>query len=279
MRYIMDFTEILTSIKPYFRQSEGHLWLLAIIILAIMVVSTIVYSLYDGVKVIVFNRAVNEMVVEPVDVSAASTMNQLSQYPLFGTSEAAATQRINTTLLLLGVLFSKDQKQAEAIIASQGQEPKVYRVNDEIADGGRLQSIYPDRVLLQREGRLETLYLDWTKRAPKSQAPKVSRSPSTTEDKNDDNAPSTEANEEQAPARAAPIPAPIPAPGPTSTVPTSEQTDQWRERIKAMQEKYQQQYGSTGGRPGVQTIDPNSREGRPPYNPGNKPFSPWPGGI
>ena len=72
-------------------------------------------------------------------------MSQLTQSPLFGSSEQSASQRINTNLILLGVLFSKDQKQAEAIIASQGREAKVYRINDELVDGGRLRSIYTDR--------------------------------------------------------------------------------------------------------------------------------------
>ena len=240
----MNITDIFTSIKPYYRQSQGQLWLLAIVVMGGVLVITAVYSLYDSLNQISFRGRADQQVTTALNATSESTMSQLTKAPLFGASEQAASQRINTTLHLMGVIVSANQKQAEAIIASQGKEAKVYRINDELVDGGRLRSVYRDRVVLQRDGRLETLYLDWTKRGDKSTPVKrVPENNSVSEnlvtDIEDDSAA-------------------------TNTTPTVDQTsvqtpEAWQERIKEIREKYQKQFGAqgeAGGTPSTPTPTP-----------------------
>jgi len=86
---------------------------------------------------------------------------------LFGTAEAgrlvqtqpapeAPETRLNLTLK--GVYATGDAR-ALAIIASGGRNEEFYKVGDSIPGGARLKAVYPDRVILERNGRLETLRL------------------------------------------------------------------------------------------------------------------------
>ena len=62
-------------------------------------------------------------------------------------------------LTLHGVFASDDAKLAMAIISDAGGRQKYYRIGDAVPGGARLHAIYKDRVILQREGKLETLKL------------------------------------------------------------------------------------------------------------------------
>ena len=71
-----------------------------------------------------------------------------------------------TTLSLVlkgpvGMVGKEDEPPSNAIISSGGGEDKTYRVGQTIegADGATLHSVYSDRVLLNRNGRVETLRL------------------------------------------------------------------------------------------------------------------------
>ena len=47
--------------------------------------------------------------------------------------------------------------QAIAIIASGGSDEKIYQIGDTIPGGATLKAVYPDRVLLERQSKMETL--------------------------------------------------------------------------------------------------------------------------
>jgi general secretion pathway protein C len=67
----------------------------------------------------------------------------------------------NLSLTLLGILANGgNPKTSRALIAAQGGEEKPYAIGDDVARGVNLQAIFPDRVILSRGGRLETLRLD-----------------------------------------------------------------------------------------------------------------------
>ena len=67
----------------------------------------------------------------------------------------------NLSLTLLGILANGgDPKTSRALISAQGGEEKPYAIGDDVARGVTLQAIFPDRVILARGGRLETLRLD-----------------------------------------------------------------------------------------------------------------------
>ena len=62
-------------------------------------------------------------------------------------------------LRLHGVFASPDPALAMAIIAEKGGRDRAYRRGDALPGGATLHEIYPDRVILSRNGRLETLRL------------------------------------------------------------------------------------------------------------------------
>lgn len=70
--------------------------------------------------------------------------------------EAPETQ---LNLSLRGVLATADESVARAIIAAGNGDDKSYRVGDTIGSGAILRAVYPDRVILERNGELETLRL------------------------------------------------------------------------------------------------------------------------
>ncbi len=62
-------------------------------------------------------------------------------------------------LLLHGVFASDDPDLAMAIIAEKSGRDRAYRKGDALPGGATLHEIYPDRVILSRGGKLETLKL------------------------------------------------------------------------------------------------------------------------
>lgn len=77
--------------------------------------------------------------------------------------EAAPDTQLNLTLM--GILSETAERGSRALIASSSGEEKTYAVGDDIERNTSLHSIFPDRVILTRAGRFETLRLD--KNAPR----------------------------------------------------------------------------------------------------------------
>lgn len=77
---------------------------------------------------------------------------QLSSAPIKTLPETALN------LTLQGVLYSDDPQQAKAIIVGAEKKGETYRHGQTI-QGAVLQEIFPDRVILQRNGNQETLKL------------------------------------------------------------------------------------------------------------------------
>ncbi len=101
-----------------------------------------------------------------VDLGRIANAHLFGQYtapaePALADLAAAPDTQLNLTLL--GILSNgrddKDRK-SRALIATQGGEEKPYAVGDDVARGVQLQAIFPDRVILLRGGKLETLRLD-----------------------------------------------------------------------------------------------------------------------
>jgi general secretion pathway protein C len=93
------------------------------------------------------------------------------EWALFGTWEKSRTEdskdkpvdapETRLQLKLLGV-FQTGAKGQEpgAIVAEQGNNGKLYRVGDRLPGNARLHEVYADRVILRRQGQLETLKLE-----------------------------------------------------------------------------------------------------------------------
>lgn len=64
-------------------------------------------------------------------------------------------------LKLLGVFQTGEEGQSPgAIIAEQGNNGELYRVGDRVPGNARLEQVHADRVILRRQGQLETLKLE-----------------------------------------------------------------------------------------------------------------------
>lgn len=98
--------------------------------------------------------------IDLAGISAAQLFGQF-QAPA-NPSGAALTHAPETqlNLTLLGIFaYGRDSTSSRALIAGAGEE-KPYAVGDEISQGVILKAIFPDRVVLARNGSLETLRLD-----------------------------------------------------------------------------------------------------------------------
>lgn len=114
---------------------------------------------------------------EPVASGRQSTdLSALTQAHLFGVAniEAAPVEQVvvdapETTLsvTLTGILSTSDEGKGQAIISSNRGQEKTYSVGQalENADGATLQTVHADRVILNRNGRFETLRLKETEGA------------------------------------------------------------------------------------------------------------------
>ncbi len=81
------------------------------------------------------------------------------------------------SLNLLGILAGEDQE-SRALIGSSNGEEKPYAIGDTVVSGVTLRSIFADRVILARDGKLETLRLN--KDAPSSAQAIAARNASAT---------------------------------------------------------------------------------------------------
>ena len=92
--------------------------------------------------------------------------NQLTSANIFGVNEKSVTQKqskapeTKLNLTLKGVLAATPMRMASAIIA-QGKNGKedIYGIGDKMPGGVTVKEIYPEYVMLERSGRLETLKL------------------------------------------------------------------------------------------------------------------------
>lgn len=101
-----------------------------------------------------------------VAAAAPTDTARLAQLALFGRQSAAPVDTLSSNapptsqpLELRGVFLSGEAKRSSAIIAEQGRpDAQLYRVDDALPGGGRLQSVLADKVLLRRaDGRTEAL--------------------------------------------------------------------------------------------------------------------------
>jgi general secretion pathway protein C len=104
----------------------------------------------------------------------AADVNAIANAGLFGKYQAAPAADTSPldapetplNLTLLGLLADDREQYSRALIATQGGEEKAYAIGDDVARGVMLQAIFPDRVILARGGRLETLRLERDKPGP-----------------------------------------------------------------------------------------------------------------
>ena len=91
---------------------------------------------------------------------------QVAEWRLFGDfqAEQVSVQPVDAPetrlrLELVGLFQHADGTLARAIIAEQGRDAELYRPGDRVPGNAVLEEIYADRVILRRQGQLETLRL------------------------------------------------------------------------------------------------------------------------
>ena len=76
-----------------------------------------------------------------------------------GTTDPNAVAATQMPLVLVGTIAHSDPEQGYAIIGESAQSAKVYGIGKTISGGTKLHSVYPDRAILDRGGKLEALLL------------------------------------------------------------------------------------------------------------------------
>ena len=99
---------------------------------------------------------------QSVDINAIANAGLFGRYQAPATTEQSLLSAPETplNLTLLGLLADDREQYSRALIGTQGGEEKAYAIGDDVARGVTLQAIFPDRVILARGGRLETLRLE-----------------------------------------------------------------------------------------------------------------------
>ena len=106
-------------------------------------------------------------IVQPKMVISNTGLKQVAAYHLFGDAkkQIVVNEKIidapetRLRLDLKGVFASTNTEEALAIISSSKNKDKTYHIGDKVTAGVLLHAIYADRVILKRNGQLETLRL------------------------------------------------------------------------------------------------------------------------
>jgi general secretion pathway protein C len=147
-------------------QNSLPLWVSAglVLLLAWQLVQLLWTALSSGPVSVLATAPANGPVVPagpPISVPAIVNAHLFGIAAVPGASEldpssAPATQM---SLVLVGTIAQTDPGQGLAIIGESAPTAKVYAVGKVVTGGTRLHSVYPDRVILDRGGKLEALLL------------------------------------------------------------------------------------------------------------------------
>jgi general secretion pathway protein C len=115
--------------------------------------------------------ASNNNQIEDIKISTStSSLKEVASYHLFGDAKQVVVNEkvidapeTRLRLNLKGVFASTNPTQALAIISSSKGKDKTYHIGDKVTGGALLHAVYADRVILKRNGKLETLRLPKSK--------------------------------------------------------------------------------------------------------------------
>ena len=141
--------------------------LVVIVLLAVTAVllGRLTWTVVEPDSILPAPASVTLSLADGSDVGAARGFSELAALSVFGRSAAqprnAAINAPDTSLkwVLKGVLTDPDSSRSSAILAPQGQPEKAYRVGASLPGNVKLEQVLADRVILARDGKLETLRL------------------------------------------------------------------------------------------------------------------------
>lgn len=102
--------------------------------------------------------------VRSAGVTVAVPVQSIASWHLFGNAPvrpgaAGGAAASTLSLILRGTVAEGDPKAGLAVIAEAGNGERAYRAGEEVAPGATLAGVYPDRVVLLRDGAEEVLRL------------------------------------------------------------------------------------------------------------------------
>jgi general secretion pathway protein C len=92
------------------------------------------------------------------DVAAITNAHLFGSAPPPKSDDANAPQT-SMPLVLTGIIAGNDPKNGLAILGASAQSAKVYAVGDNVPGGAKLHSVYVEKVVIERNGQLESLAL------------------------------------------------------------------------------------------------------------------------
>ncbi len=95
----------------------------------------------------------------PIDIAAITDTHLFGIAPAAAAGTGANAPQTSMPLVLTGVIAANDPRGGLAILGPSVTSTKVYAVGDNIPGGARLHAVLTDHVLLERNGRLESLAL------------------------------------------------------------------------------------------------------------------------
>lgn len=162
------------NLQPFARLYEQHgrkLPPVAVLLLVIMIASLSAHLIWALVPTPANSRwqaptlpAPQQTQHQQTDIQAIVSQNLFGAYQANLSGDGAEAPETRLSLSLIGILAATESSESRALIGSTGDEEKPYAIGDVITNGVSLQAIFPDRVILSRNGALETLKLN--KEAP-----------------------------------------------------------------------------------------------------------------
>lgn len=146
-----------------------HLPRFVFIVLVLLITQTfaeLTWSFFSPTQETLSKKSKNQ-VGRVKTVAAGASLKEVGSYHLFGNAknQAVVQQKIidapetRLRLDLKGVFASTSAREALAIISSSKGKDKTYHIGDKVTGGVSLHAVYADRVILKRNGKLETLRL------------------------------------------------------------------------------------------------------------------------
>src|SRR2546421_6434729 len=93
-----------------------------------------------------------------VDLAAITNAHLFGAAPALK-QEGANAPQTSMPLVLTGIIAADDPQNGLAILGQSAQSAKVYAVGENVPGGAKLHSVFSERVLIERDGRLESLAL------------------------------------------------------------------------------------------------------------------------
>jgi type II secretory pathway component PulC len=131
-------------------------------LLLLVLLGTLVYQSQAIITLLkVKSVSGNSKNVAIVTVDRTVKNGEITQWHLFGVQEILAPVAIYTKWMLRGIILGDQPENNVAFIASSDADEASYRRGDKLADGTIIFNILSDKVLLNHNGIIETLFIPW----------------------------------------------------------------------------------------------------------------------